>query len=77
MERTVAKRALPTTRMSANDRHKAEAIEGGRIRIRARLGFGPDGSPEVDALIEHARVAGCRTYDQFDRFIKARLGVNK
>ena len=52
---------------------KEQALEQGRIRIRRHLGFGPTGNPEIDTLINQARKADCRFYEDFEKFIKARL----
>jgi hypothetical protein len=57
-------------------RRKREA-EVARVRIRAHAGIGPEGLPEVDAYIEQARAAGCRYYDEYTKFIHARLGVER
>lgn len=51
--------------------------EESRVRIRAKAGFGPDGHPEVDDLIEQARLHGCRFYDQFTKFIHDRLDIKR
>ena len=49
---------------------KPHEVETARIRIRARAGFGPEGHPEVDELIELASAAGCRFYHEYTKFVR-------